>query len=232
MEARIKACRSPRILHLATHGFFLANQRRDLNLELRGLGLLGGQAGDGFGQMSEMPSGRMSGPGMENPLLRSGVILAGFKTWRTGGSLPAEAEDGLLTAEDVSGLDLLATELVVLSACETGLGEVRTGKGVFGLRRAFVLARVSFLRAVLLAQFDQLLHRRLINVEDCEGAQDRLCSDQTFLLSQQILRLGFEQGVVASAHLLGKDDEGDCDLFQRLPGEIVEQRLMTVSVMA
>jgi hypothetical protein len=41
---------------------------------------------------------RLSGPGMESPLLRSGVLLAGFKTWRTGGSLPAEAEDGLLTA--------------------------------------------------------------------------------------------------------------------------------------
>jgi CHAT domain-containing protein/tetratricopeptide (TPR) repeat protein len=132
LEARIKDCRSPRILHLATHGFFLANQERDPNKELRDLGALGWQSGGSLG--------RMSGPGMKNPLLRSGLVLAGFKTWLKEEDLPIEAEDGILTAEDVSGLDLLATELVVLSACETGLGEVRRGEGVFGFRRAFVLA--------------------------------------------------------------------------------------------
>jgi CHAT domain-containing protein len=77
---------------------------------------------------------------MENPLLRSGLALAGVNTWLRGGSLPAEAEEGLLTAEDVTDLDLLDTELVVLSACQTGLGECQAGEGVFGLRRAFVLA--------------------------------------------------------------------------------------------
>ena len=119
LEARLKAHKSPRILHLATHGFFLPDQERD----------------------PERNAGpRGTGSALENPLLRSGLALAGANTARRQGSLPPEAEDGILTAEDVSGMDLLDTELVVLSACETGLGQVRTGEGVFGLRRSFVLA--------------------------------------------------------------------------------------------
>jgi CHAT domain-containing protein len=132
LKGRLKQdCRSPRILHLATHGFFLQDQPHDPNRGGSDLGVIGGEP-DG--------SGRLSGPLPENPLLRAGLALAGANTWLQEKPLPPEAEDGLLTAEDVSGLDLLATELVVLSACETGLGEVRTGEGVFGLQRAFVLA--------------------------------------------------------------------------------------------
>jgi CHAT domain-containing protein/tetratricopeptide (TPR) repeat protein len=125
LAARVKGCRSPRILHLATHGFFLADQERDPNQE-------GWVVGGGLG--------RLSGLRLDNPLLRSGLVLAGANTWHRHGNLPDEAENGHLTAEDISGLDLLDTELVVLSACETGLGEVHTGEGVFGLQRAFVLA--------------------------------------------------------------------------------------------
>jgi tetratricopeptide (TPR) repeat protein len=132
LESRLKACRSPCILHLATHGFFLPDQPRDPNQFRRNLELMG---------VGETPGlGRLSGPGMEDPMLRSGLALAGANTFLKGGAPPPEAEDGLLTAEDVAGLDLLDTELVVLSACETGLGAVHIGEGVFGLRRAFIVA--------------------------------------------------------------------------------------------
>jgi CHAT domain-containing protein len=76
----------------------------------------------------------------ESPLLRSGIALAGANTFLAGGSLPDEAEDGILTAEDVSALDFQGTELVVLSACETGVGQIHNGEGVLGLRQAFIVA--------------------------------------------------------------------------------------------
>jgi CHAT domain-containing protein len=100
-----------------------------------------GQFSD-LGVMGDLADGlgRLSGPLPENPLLRSGLALAGANTWLDGSTPPTEAEDGLLTAEDVTGLDLLGSELVVLSACDTGLGAIHLGEGVLGLRRAFTVA--------------------------------------------------------------------------------------------
>jgi tetratricopeptide (TPR) repeat protein len=151
LERRLKqSCRSPRILHLATHGFFLRDQpdtREGASLDF---GLAAGPGPEG---------GRLP----ENPLLRSGLALAGANTWLNHGRLPAEAEDGLLTAEDVSGMDLLATELVVLSACETGLGEVHTGEGVFGLQRAFVLAGAKTLVMSLWSVPDEATRELMVN---------------------------------------------------------------------
>jgi len=72
---------------------------------------------------------------IENPLLRSGLILSGLKVGQSG-----TGEDGIVSALEVSSLDLLGTQLVVLSACETGLGDLSLGEGVYGLRRALVLA--------------------------------------------------------------------------------------------
>jgi CHAT domain-containing protein len=130
LEATVKNARSPRILHIATHGFFRPNTPRDPNKEARELGSVIGVEGGLLGRLAHV----------ENPLLRSGLVLVGVNTWLKGGSLPEDAEDGILMAEDVTGMDLLATELAVLSACQTGLGEVHSGEGVYGLRRAFVVA--------------------------------------------------------------------------------------------
>ena len=112
-EAAIKQVRGPSILHVATHGFFLGDQKSAASISLD-------------------PSQPIFS---EDPLLRSGLILAGANQRRSGA-----AEDGILTASEVTALDLWGTQLVVLSACDTGLGEVKNGQGVYGLRRALVLA--------------------------------------------------------------------------------------------
>ena len=121
---------SPRILHLATHGFFLSDQN------LRAL-----DDGSSFGRgIAVTAKSQPSGPPIkfDNPLLRSGLALAGANQGLTSDNL--QESDGLFTAEEVLGLRLHGTELVVLSACNTGVGEVKTGEGVYGLRRAFIQA--------------------------------------------------------------------------------------------
>ncbi len=122
----LETIRSPRLLHLATHGFFLHDQMLDPDREH-------------WGRLRD-ESGQLRGELRENSLLWSGLALAGVNTFLRGGLPPDEADNGMLTALDVSGLNLLATDLVVLSACETGLGDVQVGEGVFGLQRAFTLA--------------------------------------------------------------------------------------------
>jgi CHAT domain-containing protein len=133
LESYLKSCKSPYILHISTHGFFLPKQRYYIDNKVAMLPLT--ESAESLGMTN-----RLTGYNLQNPMLRSGLALAGANTWIKYGSIPGEHEDGILTAEDVSLLDLSDTELVVLSACETGLGDTVPNEGIFGLRRAFVLA--------------------------------------------------------------------------------------------
>ena len=115
----------PRVIHLATHGYFCARA--------------------GFTGEAKLD---------ENPLLYSGLALAGANRVVNGeveyGIDAAPAEDGILTSLEASGLNLMGTELVVLSACQTGVGSIENGEGVYGLRRAFQLAGA---RSVIMSMF-------------------------------------------------------------------------------
>ena len=123
-KAALKQLRGPRLLHIATHGFFLENVNSAAG-NARGFGLPVGQS------PAAATASNPTGAEALSPLLRSGLALAGANTTE---------QDGVLTALEAAGLDLWGTRLVVLSACDTGVGEVRRGEGVYGLRRALVLA--------------------------------------------------------------------------------------------
>ncbi len=120
---------APSILHIATHGFFLEDIDCIPTTGTRSVpdGTIIFVPNPDF-----IPDCKPTPRNTENPLLRSGLALAGFNVRQSG------EEDGILTAAEVTRLRLYGTKLVVLSACETGLGSLANGEGVYGLRRAFV----------------------------------------------------------------------------------------------
>ncbi len=124
-EKNLKAIRAPALMHIATHGYFLADT--DIG------------KGNSLGVDAENAK--------DNPLLRSGLILAnptGKKQDTTRIDF-GSTDNGVLTAYEAMNLDLEGTDLIVLSACETGLGDVRAGEGVYGLQRAFLVAGANAL---------------------------------------------------------------------------------------
>jgi CHAT domain-containing protein/tetratricopeptide (TPR) repeat protein len=122
LKEAVMEVKGPRVLHLATHGFFEPDEQET------------DQAGKAQSSAEDQP------PSLEDPMLRSGLYFAGANRRLSRQATPADLDDGVLTAYEASQIDLQGTDLVVLSACETGLGEVASGEGVFGLRRALQVA--------------------------------------------------------------------------------------------
>ncbi|WP_452228976.1 CHAT domain-containing protein [Lacinutrix sp. MEBiC02404] len=121
------------ILHLATHGFFFENLKTDLSVKQ---GFPINYENQGLTKASFYKAS-------EDPMLRSGLVFAGVNNYWGKPIESSVIDDGILTAKEISNLDLSACQLVVLSACETGLGDINGSEGVFGLQRAFKMAGVK-----------------------------------------------------------------------------------------
>ncbi|MBD2594210.1 tetratricopeptide repeat protein [Nostoc spongiaeforme FACHB-130] len=169
-ETAVKELHSPSILHLATHGFFIADEEQDIN------------ASPDF-ELTPRPKEIIQ---VENPLLRSGLALAGFNKRSQAKN---NNDDGVLTALEVAGLDLRSNQLVVLSACDTGKGDIKVGDGVYGLRRALVIAG-SQTQVLSLWQVDDAATKELMvkyynNLKAGKGRHEALRSAQLDLLNSQ-----------------------------------------------
>ncbi|PIX87234.1 MAG: hypothetical protein COZ31_11480 [Nitrospirae bacterium CG_4_10_14_3_um_filter_44_29] len=125
IEEMIFSAETPKILHLATHGYFLNDEELKGSSETRGITI----------KLKEDFMAKDETINIENPMLRSGIVFSGVNA-----SLKAGRDEGMMSAEKILGLNLKGTDLVVLSACETGVGDVKNGEGVFGLKRAFILS--------------------------------------------------------------------------------------------
>lgn len=188
---------SPAILHLATHGFYLGGETSLQDAQAhRGMTVKGtSEAQTNIVNFSVL-----------SPMVQSGIALSGAQTtlnlWKQG-KAPDPANDGILTAEDVGGLNLNGTWLVTLSACETGVGEARSGEGVFGLRRAFMMAGAQNLLMTLWPVSDDVtpkimadFYKEALATHDAPGALAKVQRDW-------LVKLRNEKGIVAAVRDAG-----------------------------
>ena len=188
-KAELEKVNSPRILHLATHGFFLP----EIDLGTPSTGLAPTAA--------EIPKGKLV-----NPMHRSGLALAGaqrtLQAWAKG-EVPPTENDGIVTAEDVGGLKLDSTWLVVLSACDTGGGEARAGEGVMGLRRGFVQAGAQNLLLTLWPISDETTVQIMLDFYDAAFKSGNAPQALADTQRDWLVKLRKEHGLLEAVRLAG-----------------------------
>jgi tetratricopeptide (TPR) repeat protein len=184
---------SPYILHLATHGFF---ETEDSSSEANQ------NEFQSPGIRSDLTKSRF----FKNPMHRSGLALAGANTtiaaWKRGEAPPIE-DDGILTAEDVSTLDLKGTWLVTLSACDTGSGEARAGEGVMGLRRGFLEAGAQNLLMSLWPISDEFTVQIMSDFYESAHQSGNAPEALAKVQRDWLVKLRKEQGLASAVNLAG-----------------------------
>jgi CHAT domain-containing protein len=164
---------SPRILHLATHGYFFEDAQQTT------------EKMQSSGWESVFKSS-------DHPMLRSGLIMAGGNAAWQGKQTPEGREDGILTAYEISQMNLSHTELVVLSACETGLGDIQGNEGVYGLQRAFKIAGAKYLIMSLWQVPDKQTSMLMTNFYK-KWLEDKMTIRDAFHAAQKDMReMGFD----------------------------------------
>ncbi len=170
-----------RVLHLATHAFFLGDGCPSVSGYGRGISSLV-PAGDQAAEVSA---------GFENPLVLSGLALAGANHHAAAGP---EEEDGILTAREIASQDLDGVEWAVLSACQTGLGEIRPGEGVLGLRRAFAVAGAATVIMSLWAVEDEAAQEWMQELYTARLLRSMSTADAVRTAGREVLRRRRENG--------------------------------------
>lgn len=154
-ESNLKEVKSPKYLHLASHGYFLEDKQANDNL---------------FGVQLQYIR--------QNPLLRSGLLLSGAGAEESSGSSQSfnQSNNGFFSAYEAINLNLNNTEMVVLSACETAKGDVKAGEGVYGLQRAFIVAGAESL-VMSLWKVDDTATQKLMSGFYKENVQGKAIPD-------------------------------------------------------
>jgi len=187
-EAELRKVSAPRVLHLATHGFFLSKG----NL---------GPPGSSLAEADDIPKGILV-----NPMHRSGLAVAGAQTtlqsWARG-EVPPTENDGIVTAEEVGGLRLKDTWLVTLSACDTASGEAKAGEGVMGLRRGFVQAGAQNLLMTLWPISDETTVEIMLDFYDAAFKSGNAPQALADTQRDWMVKLRKDRGLQAAVQLAG-----------------------------